>query len=119
MNDKDKTDLWTAFAVGAVVGVGAALLLRAAEEPPSRGLRPAQQQARRAVRKASRQVEHGTRALGRRGEDLLDRGSAALAELRREAARIVDQTRRELEDVAQSSVKHARGTVRRARRRFA
>lgn len=122
MNDRDKTDLWTALAVGAVVGVGAALLLRAAEAPEPRGLlrgiRPVQKQARRVVSEAGKQLGRSTRRLGHKGEELLDQGSDALAELRHDAARIVAQARHELEDMAQHSVKQAKRTARQARRRF-
>jgi gas vesicle protein len=123
MNDRDKTDLWTALAVGAVVGIGAALLLRSADEPQTqkllRTLRPVQQRARRVAREAGRQLERTTGRISRRGEDLLEQGSDALSELRRDAARIVARARHELEDIAETSVKQARRTARRARRRFA
>jgi len=123
MNDRDKTDLWTALAVGAVVGVGAALLLRAAEDPQPEGvlrnLRPVQQRAKRIAESASRRLERSKRGLGRRGDDLLEQGADTLADLRRDAARIVAQARQELEDMAQLSVKQARRMARRARRRFA
>jgi hypothetical protein len=123
MNDRDKTDLWTALAVGAVVGIGAALLLRSADEPRAesllRTLRPVQQRARRAAKDAGRKLGRSSRKLSRRGEELLEQGSDALSDLRQDAARIVAQARHELEDMAQSSVKQARRTARRARRRFA
>lgn len=123
MNDRDKTDLWTALAVGAVVGIGAALLLRSADEPQAerllRTLRPVQQRARRVAKDASKQLGRSSRRIRRGGEELLEQGSDALSDLRKDAAKIVAQARHELEDIAQSSVKQARRTVRRARRRFA
>jgi len=122
MNDRDKTDLWTALAVGAVVGIGAALLLRAGDEPETRKLlgrlKPVQERARRGVQQASRELGKTTRKLGQRGEDLLDEGADTLGELRRDAARIVAQARADLEDIAHSSVKQAKRTARRTRRRF-
>jgi hypothetical protein len=123
MNDRDKTDLWTALAVGALVGIGAALLLRATDEPKPqgllRGLRPVQKQATRVVKEAGKRFERSRRGISRRGESLLEQGADSLAELRRDAARIVAEARRELEDVAEGSVKQARRTARRARRHFA
>jgi len=122
MNDRDKTDLWTALAVGAIVGIGAALLLRSSDESETHkllgSLKPAQQRAKRVVTKASRELGERTRGLGQRGEDLLEQGVEALGDLRRDAAKIVAQARQELEDIAQSSVKEARRTARQARRRF-
>jgi len=123
MNDRDKTDLWTALAVGAVVGIGAALLLRSTDQPEAkrllRSLRPVQERARRVVKNASEQLERSTRGLSRRGEDLLEQGTDALSDLRRDAAKIVAQAREELEAIAQNSLKQARRTARRARRHLA
>jgi gas vesicle protein len=123
MNDRDKTDLWTALAVGAVVGIGAALLLRSSDQPETRRLlrtlRPVQERARRAVKNASRQLEQRAQELGSRGEDLVDQGTDALADLRRDAAEIVGQAREELEQIARKSLKQVRMTARRARRHLA
>jgi len=123
MNDRDKTDLWTALAVGAVVGIGAALLLRSADQPEARRLlrtlRPVKERAQRAVKNASRQLEQRAQELGTRGEELIDQGTDALADLRRDAAEIVAQAREELEQIASKSMKQVRMTARRARRHLA
>jgi gas vesicle protein len=123
MDDRDRTDLWTALAVGAVVGIGAALLLRAGDEPETRkllsALKPVEDRARRGVKRAGRQLGRTTRALGHRGEDLLEQGADTLGDLRRDASRIIAQAREELEDIAHNSLKQAKRTARRARRRLA
>lgn len=122
MNDRDRTDLWTALAVGAVVGIGAALLLRSGEETQTerliKGLRPVQKSAKRAVRSARTSIGRGARQVGERGEDLLHDAVEALSELRSDAAKIVAQAREELQDAARSSLKEARRSARRTRRRL-
>lgn len=122
MNDRDRTDLWTALAIGAVVGVGAALLLRSGDESETERLlkrfTPVQKGAKRAVRSAKRQIGRKARSMGHAGEELLHDATDALGDLRKDAAKIVEQARRELQDVASSSLKEARRTARRARRRL-
>jgi hypothetical protein len=122
MNDRDKADLWTAVAIGAVVGIGAALLLRADDEPRSarlmKNLKPLQKRAGKAVRSARRTLAEQASHLGGAGEDLLHDGSRSLRGLRKDAARIVADARRELEDMAASGMKQARRTAKRTRRRF-
>lgn len=122
MNDRDKTDLWTALAVGAVVGIGAALLLRSGEETQTERLlksfRPVQKGATRAVRSARKSIGRGARHVGDRGEDLLHDAADALAELRKDAAKIVAQAREELQAAALASFKEARRSARRAKRRL-
>ncbi|MGE5863510.1 MAG: hypothetical protein ACM32J_00285, partial [Rhizobacter sp.] len=92
MNDRDKADLWTAVAIGAVVGIGAALLLRADDEPRSarlmKNLKPLQKRAGKAVRNARRTLAEQASHLGGAGEDLLHDGSRSLRDLRKDAARI-------------------------------
>lgn len=122
MNDRDKADLWTAVAIGAVVGIGAALLLRADDEPRSarlmKNLKPLQKRAGKAVRNARRTLAEQTSHLGDAGEGLLHDGSRSLRGLRKDAARIVADARRELEDIAASGMKQARRSAKRTRRRF-
>lgn len=125
MNDRDKTDLWTALAVGAVVGIGVGLLLRAGDElePRSRRLlaaaKPIKKSAQRTLGRAGRDLGRGARRLGEHGEELLAEGTEVLAGLRRDAARVLAETRRELEEMADGSVKRVRRAARRARRRLA
>lgn len=123
MNERDRTDLWTALAIGAVVGVGAALLLRSGEEETQtqkllKSFRPVQRGAGRAVKSARKQLSRRAQHLGSVGEELLEDGADALQSLRKDAAKIVAQARRELQDVAVSSLKEARRSARRAKRRL-
>lgn len=122
MNDRDKADLWTAVAIGAVVGIGAALLLKAEDEPRSerlmKQLKPLQKRAGKAVRSARRELARHAADLGDTGEDLLHDGARSLKSLRRDAARIVAEARREIEDMAESGLEQARRGAKRAKRRL-
>jgi gas vesicle protein len=122
MNDRDKADLWTAVAIGAVVGIGAALLLRAEDEPRTRrllrGLEPLQKRAGHAMRNARKGLSRHAAELGDAGEDLLHDGTRSLKALRKDAAKIVAEARRELEEMATSGMKQARRGAKRTRRRF-
>jgi hypothetical protein len=123
MNDRDKTDLITAVAIGAVVGIGAALLLRAEDEPRSaqlmKSLKPLQKRTGHALRGARRGLARHAADLGDSGTTLLHEGARSLRGLRRDAARIVADARQELEELATSGMKQARRSTKRTKRRFA
>lgn len=114
----DRTDLWTALTIGAVVGIGAALIMRAEQEDRSsamlRKLRPIGDQARELARRSSKQVGRGLRSAGDAGGDLRDLGEDMLQELRDGARDIVKTTRRELQQVARDAAKDSRRAARRA-----
>jgi len=108
-------DFVAAFAVGAALGVGAALLLR--PEPPTRTerllreLTPYRKRLRKQVRRASRRLRG-------RGDELKDEmlaiGRDFLRDLRAEANEIVAQARAELVRAVEDEV--ARTRTRRDRR---
>ena len=93
MARQDTTDFLTAFAVGAVIGAGATLLLRSqpptAKERLMRELKP----YRRKLGKSAGQLSRGLRRRGRAGGDLaddaIDAGRELLSEFRDEVKRIV------------------------------
>jgi gas vesicle protein len=117
MSDRDNTDLWTALTIGAVVGIGAALLVRARQSDTdtimlARRLKP----VRKAARAARDEVGRRTRHVADAGEDLLDAGREILDDLRQGARDIVKATREELQKAARESVADARKAARKARR---
>jgi gas vesicle protein len=123
MKDRDNYDVWTAVAIGAVVGIGTALIMRARQEDDTheiiRRLRPVQRRAQKAVKKVRREVGRHAEAAGDAGEELVSAGRDVLDELRKGAAEIVQDTRRELERAARDSVSSARKAARTAARRVA
>lgn len=116
-DERENADIWTAVAIGAVVGIGTALIVRARQEDEThallRRLRP--------VRNAAKAVRKGVgRSAGRAGdatEELLSAGRDILDDLRQGAAEIVRTTRDELQRAARDSLKDARRVTRKSLKR--
>jgi gas vesicle protein len=121
MMERDRTDVWTAVAIGAVVGIGAALLYRARQEDDThellKRLRPVQRGAARTAKSVRREVAERASQVGDAGEELLSAGREILDELRKGAREIVSATRDELDRAARQSVADARKAARKAARR--
>lgn len=118
--DRDNTEVWTAVVIGAIVGIGAALLVRARQEDDTheliRRLRPVTKQAKRAAKSAGEEFGRRARQAGDTGEDLLDHSREFLDEMRKGAREIVQSTRDELRKAARDSMNDARRAARRAAR---
>jgi gas vesicle protein len=116
MRDRDNTEVWTAVAIGAVLGIGTALLVRARQEDETheiiRRLRPVTRQAKNVAGRARDEVGRRARQAGDTGDDLLSAGREIMDELRRGAQDIVKSTRKELRKAARDSVKEARKAAR-------
>lgn len=121
MSDQDGIDVWAAVAIGAVVGIGTALLVRARQEDEThellKRLRPVRRGAQRAATAVRREVGRRTSQAGDAGEELVSAGLDVLDELRKGAREIVHATRDELQKAARDSVRDARKAARRAARR--
>jgi gas vesicle protein len=93
MARQDTTDFLTAFAVGAVIGAGATLLLRSqprsAKERLMRELKPYRRKLGKSAGQISRGLRRGTRATGGLADDAIDAGRELLSEFRDEVKRIV------------------------------
>ncbi|HVG43345.1 MAG TPA: hypothetical protein VM890_01405 [Longimicrobium sp.] len=99
MARQDTTDFLTAFAVGAVLGIGATLLLRGgrpqtAKERLLRELKPSYRKKIGGGRVA-RGVRRG-RAAVEMADDAIDTGRELLSEFRDEVKRIVEDARDDL-----------------------
>jgi gas vesicle protein len=122
MKEHDNTDLWTALAIGAAVGIGAALVARSRQGDDDlqnvlRRLKPARKRAGRMVKAARRGVVRGVHQAGETGEDIVHASRDMLSDLRKGARDIVHTTREELQKVARDSIIDARKAARRAARR--
>lgn len=121
MGQRDTVDFVTAFAVGAILGVGATLLLRPEPAAPTsrllRPLRPSSAKARNRARRAWREV--GRRRGKARGarEELAAAGREVLAGFREELRDLVSAARDELIDAVDHQVREARRAVRKRSRR--
>jgi len=102
MEDRDSVGLVAAFAVGAILGVGATLLLR--PEPPL-----ARRLARRlsaSGKRLSRTAHRAAHGAGGAGEALTGAGREVLDQLRSELAELVGAAR---EQLAQEVYEQLRG----------
>jgi gas vesicle protein len=120
-DDRDHVDLWTAVAIGAVIGIGAALIVRARQEDETsnllKRLQPVRKRAQRTAKVVRKSVGRTADRAGDATADLVSAGREILDELRQGAADIVRTTRDELQKAAADSVADARGAARRAARR--
>ncbi|CAN5836623.1 hypothetical protein BH23GEM9_BH23GEM9_02980 [soil metagenome] len=121
MSDRDNTDLWTAVAVGAVIGIGTALLVRARQDDDThellKRLRPLRRRAQNAARVVGKEVRRRTHDAGEAAGDLVSASRDTLDDLRKSAADIVRDTRSELQRAARESVKEVRRASRQVGRR--
>ncbi len=100
MERQDTTDFLAAFAVGAVLGIGATLLLkgepRTAKERLMRELKPYRRKMRKSAGQVARGLRRGRAATGEVADDAIDAGRELMAEFRDEVRRIVAEAKGEL-----------------------
>lgn len=123
MKERDDSDFLTALAIGAVVGIGAALLFRASDDLDKdeiiKRLKPLRKKARRALRTASRSASHRMSDAADAGRALRKGGGRIAHELEDHASEIVKAARKEIRASARDSVKQARRAMRQAAKRMA
>lgn len=111
MAERDTIDFVTAFAVGIVLGVGAALLLK--PEPPTRTARilkelePHRKRIRKSLTEARRGFGQGAGAAADVGAEIAAAGKELVQELRAEFSRLVADARRELARAAEEEARRA------------
>ena len=111
MSKGDNADFGAAFAIGTLLGVGAALLLRPSRPDPRKqlhkGLRPhARPSRRRAVRSAAAAPPAESR--GAASDEVISAGRELLSEFRAEVRRILDEARDELREIAEEGASGGR-----------
>jgi hypothetical protein len=119
MDREDTLDLVAAFVIGAVLGIGATLLLRG--DPPTRTDRVPSQLKRvsrsgRGPADARHGAGRGVRAVRAAGGAALRSGRDALDTLRGDVADLVSAARDEVARSARDTVREARAALERARR---
>jgi gas vesicle protein len=118
MARQDTTDFLTAFAVGAVLGIGATLLLRTRPQTAKeRLLRELKPHYRKKIGRGAEGVARGVRrtraAAGDMADDAIDTGRELLSEFRDEVKRIVEDARDELVEALEEKEPGARKRSRR------
>jgi gas vesicle protein len=115
MNERDNTEIWTAVAVGALVGIGTALIVRARQDDEVhdivRTLRRVRPRAEKTVKKARRSLDRQADQAVDAGEELVRAGRVLLDEFKEEATGIVRRTRRDLERAARDTLAQAHDRI--------
>jgi gas vesicle protein len=121
MPRQDSVDFLSAFAVGAVLGIGATLLLQPKRTPKQRIVKqwkPYKKQMGKSYRQAAEAMRGSAGATSEMTAELVDVGRELLAEFRTEAAKILSEARGELESTVQGRSSGLAKGVRRTRKRF-
>lgn len=104
MARQDSSDFLTAFAIGAALGVGAALLLGPEKPDPRRQLQKRLKPHVRRLGKSASRTRRAARRMRRAAplelDEAIHAGRELLAEFRGEVARILDEARDELRALA-------------------
>ena len=120
MSERDQQyDLLTAAVLGAMIGAGAALMLRrgpSGRRPLSPIARAAGGAAVGAARWANKRGRRGARWAAKRGADLWDR--VPVDTIRDEIGDALDSARETVADVVESELRDLRKAIRRQRKRL-
>lgn len=119
MRDQERNDVLVALAVGAVIGIGAALLMRGDDlsrrEKLLREIRPLTKRARQGARVARDQAGRGAGAAVDAADALRGAGRDVVTDLRDEIASLVGSAGAELRRTARRTVRDTRRTLRNLR----
>lgn len=111
MARQDTNDFLAAFGIGAVLGIGAALLLRPDKPNPRKQLQKRLKPHVRKLGKSASRTRKAARvaavASGTSTDEVIDAGRELLAEFRAEVARILDEARAELRELSQEQAREA------------
>jgi gas vesicle protein len=113
MARQDTNDFFTAFAIGAALGVGATLLLRPEKPNPRKQLQKRLKPHVRKLRKGAKtrgSARIAPRPFAAEGmeDDAIRAGRELLAEFRGEVQRILDEARGELRDLSAERARRPR-----------
>lgn len=122
MTNENTNEFVVAFAVGALLGVGAALLL--APDPPTRRekimkeLKPYRKKLRKGTKSARKELGKRASVASDYGEELVAAGRAVAEDLREEVADLVAEARSEITATVESQLDDARRALKRGRKRI-
>ncbi len=121
MPRQDNLDFLTAFAVGAVLGVGTALLLQPSPTPKERVVKqwkPYRKQMKKSYGEAREVFADAGGATGEMSSELVSAGKELLGEFRSEVAKVLRDARGEMEEIVEDQSKDLSKKLRKARRKF-
>ena len=122
MKHENSNEFVVAFAVGALLGVGAALLL--APDPPTRReklmkeLKPYRKKLSKKTASARKQIGRGASAAADYGDVLMAAGRAVAKDLREEVADMVAEARHEIASTVESQLEAAQHALKKGARRI-
>ena len=121
--DRDQTTEYaSAFAVGLLVGVGAALLF--GPKPPTRReriakqLKPYRKQLEKQTAAARKQVSDRASAAADWRDEMLDASRAVVADMREEVARMVADARAEIADAVADQLDSAQKSLKKSAKKI-
>ena len=122
MNKDSSNEFMMAFAVGALLGVGAALLL--APDPPTRReklmkeLKPYRKKLKKGTASARKQMGRRASAAADVGDELVEAGRAVARDLRDEVADLVAEARSEIASTVEHQLEAAQDALRKGAKRI-
>jgi gas vesicle protein len=121
MDQDQTTEYVTAFVIGTIVGVGAALLL--APDPPTRrekimkDLKPYRKKLKKRTARARKEFGKQASAAGDFRDELLAAGRSVVSDLRDEVAELVADARDEIASSLESQISAAQEAVKKGAKR--
>lgn len=123
MPQRDTIDFTTAFAAGAILGIGATMLLRPARptrrERIGHEMKPRREKLRKRARRARTELGHGADATAELGEEVMAAGRQLVKELRKEWKSLIDDARRDVSRAVDDQIRAARKTGKQSAARLA
>lgn len=119
MNEQETTDFLAAFAIGAVVGVGAMLLLGPKRRTRgtrrvARDLRPYRKKMRKSARRARKGIEQTAGATAELRDDLTAASRTVVRDFQEEFADLLASAREEIAHTVDDQVSEARKALTRS-----
>jgi gas vesicle protein len=121
-DDRDNTDFLAALAIGAIAGLGLALLFR--RDPPSRRerlmkeLKPYRKKLSKQARRTRDTIGKQASAAAKRGDAMVAGGRDALDSFRSEVSDIVSAARSDIAAAVQEQVGTAQDSLKRTAKRI-
>lgn len=121
MKQEEQTEYLTAFAVGALVGVGAALLL--APKPPTRRerlmkeLKPYRKKLDKRSARARKEMEKRASSAADWGEEMVSASRSVIGDMRHEVADMVADARAEIADSVADQLESAQKALKKSAKR--
>ena len=122
MDTDQSTEYASAFAIGLLVGVGAALLF--APKPPTRRerimkqMKPYRKKLEKRAASARKEVGRKTAAAADWRDEMMDASRAVVADMRNEVARMVADARAEIADAVADQLDNAQKSLKKSAKKI-